>query len=247
MSSKRIHLFDSTLRDGAQTQGVDFGVADKAAVARALDRLGIDYVEGGWPGANPTDDAFFAEPPALARAKFTAFGMTRRPGRSAGNDPGLAALVNAEAPVVCIVGKTWDFHVDLALGIARDENVAMIADSIAHLARSKDEAMFDAEHFFDGYKANPDFALACVRAAHQAGARWVVLCDTNGGTLPHEIERIVGEVADHIPGDALGIHCHNDTENAVANSLAAVRAGPAKFRGRSTASASAAATPTWSR
>ena len=230
-SDKRIFLFDSTLRDGAQTQGVDFGVADKAAVARALDRLGIDYVEGGWPGANPTDDAFFAEPPNLARAKFTAFGMTRRPGRSAENDPGLASLVNARTPAACIVGKTWDFHVDLALGIARDENIAMIADSIAHLARSKDEAMFDAEHFFDGYKANPGFALACVRAAHEAGARWVVLCDTNGGTLPHEIERIVGEVARHIPGSALGIHCHNDTENAVANSLAAVRAGARQIQG----------------
>ena len=211
MTGERIWLFDSTLRDGAQTQGVDFGVADKAAVARALDRLGIDYVEGGWPGANPTDDAFFAEPPALANAKFTAFGMTRRPGRSAQNDPGLAALVDARAPVVCIVGKTWDFHVEQALGVGLDENIAMIADSIAHLAATKDEAMFDAEHFFDGYKANPDFALACVKAAHEAGARWVVLCDTNGGTLPHEVERIVGEVARDIPGGALGIHCHNDT------------------------------------
>ena len=145
---RRIHLFDSTLRDGAQTQGVDFGIADKAAVARALDRLGIDYVEGGWPGANPTDDAFFAEPPALANAKFTAFGMTRRPGRSAQNDPGLAALVDARAPVVCIVGKTWDFHVEQALGVSLEENIAMIADSIAHLAASKDEAMFDCRAFF---------------------------------------------------------------------------------------------------
>ncbi len=228
---ERIYLFDSTLRDGAQTQGVDFGVADKAAVARALDRLGIDYVEGGWPGANPTDDAFFADPPALSRAKFTAFGMTRRPGRSAGNDPGLAALVNATAQAACIVGKTWDFHVEQALGVSLEENVAMIADSIAHLAATKDEAMFDAEHFFDGYKANPEFALACVKAAHEAGARWVVLCDTNGGTLPHEVERIVGEVARRIPGNALGIHCHNDTENAVANSLAAVRAGARQVQG----------------
>ena len=221
----RIYLFDSTLRDGAQTQGVDFGVADKVAIARALDRLGIDYVEGGWPGANPTDDAFFADPPALRTARLTAFGMTRRPGRSAQNDPGLAGLTDAKARIACIVGKTWDFHVEVALGITTDENIAMIADSIAHLRGHKDEVMFDAEHLFDGHKANPDFALACVKAAHEAGARWVVLCDTNGGTLPDEIERIVGEVTRVVPGSHLGIHCHNDTENAVANSLAAVRAG----------------------
>ena len=227
----RIYLFDSTLRDGAQTQGVDFGVADKVAIARALDRLGIDYVEGGWPGANPTDDAFFADPPALRTARLTAFGMTRRPGRSAQNDPGLAGLTDAKARIACIVGKTWDFHVEVALGITTDENIAMIADSIAHLRGHKDEVMFDAEHFFDGHKANPDFALACVKAAHEAGARWVVLCDTNGGTLPDEIERIVGEVTRVVPGSHLGIHCHNDTENAVANSLAAVRAGARQIQG----------------
>ncbi len=230
-SDNRVHLFDSTLRDGAQTQGVDFGVADKVAIARALDRLGIDYVEGGWPGANPTDDAVFAGPPALSRSRLTAFGMTRRPGRSAENDPGLASLIDAKAPVACIVGKTWDFHVDVALGISKDENVAMIADSIVHLGRHKDEVMFDAEHFFDGYKTNPDFALACVKAAHAAGARWVVLCDTNGGALPDEIERIVAEAAKAVPGSHLGIHCHNDTENAVANSLAAVRAGARQVQG----------------
>ena len=231
MSDNRVYLFDSTLRDGAQTQGVDFGVADKVAIARALDRLGIDYIEGGWPGANPTDDAFFAGPPALARARLTAFGMTRRPGRSAENDPGLAGLTDARAPVACIVGKTWDFHVDVALGISKDENIAMIADSVAHLGRHKDEVMFDAEHFFDGYKADPEFALACVKAAHEADARWIVLCDTNGGTLPDEIERIVGQVAEMVPGNRLGIHCHNDTENAVANSLAAVRAGARQIQG----------------
>ena len=231
MGDNRIYLFDSTLRDGAQTQGVDFGVADKVAIARALDRLGIDYVEGGWPGANPTDDAFFGGPPALETARLTAFGMTRRPGRSAQNDPGLAGLTDAKAPVACIVGKTWDFHVDVALGITTDENIAMIADSIAHLRGHKDEVMFDAEHFFDGYKANAKFALACAKAAYDAGARWVVLCDTNGGTLPDEIERIVGEVARIVPGSHLGIHCHNDTENAVANSLAAVRAGARQIQG----------------
>ncbi len=231
MTGERVYLFDSTLRDGAQTQGVDFSVADKAAVARALDRLGIDYVEGGWPGANPTDDAFFADPPRLARATVAAFGMTRRPGRSAANDPGLAALLDSGAAAICLVGKTWDFHVDVALGIPRGENVDMIADSIRQLRAAGREPLFDAEHFFDGYKANPGYAIDCIEAAYRAGARWVVLCDTNGGALPAEVERIVGEVCARIPGDRLGIHCHNDTENAVANSLAAVRAGARQVQG----------------
>jgi 2-isopropylmalate synthase len=230
-SDKRVYLYDSTLRDGAQTQGVDFNVLDKVAIAETLDELGIDYVEGGWPGANPTDNAFFAEAPTLARAKLAAFGMTRRAGRSTENDPGLAALLGTKARVVTMVGKTWDFQVDVALGIEKSENVAMIADSIALATTKVDEVMFDAEHFFDGYKANPDYALECVKTAHAAGARWVVLCDTNGGTLPDEVERIVGAVSEHIPGSSLGIHCHNDTENAVANSLAAVRVGARQIQG----------------
>ena len=229
--SDRVYLYDSTLRDGAQTQGVDFGVSDKIAIASALDRFGIDYIEGGWPGANPTDDAFFANAPKLTRARFTAFGMTRRPGRSASNDPGLNAVLGAPAQAVCLVGKTWDFQVDLALGVPRAENVDMIAESIAAAKSRKAEVLFDAEHFFDGYKSNPGYALDCLKAALEAGARWLVLCDTNGGTLPHEVERIVGEVAAKIPGDRLGIHCHNDTENAVANSLAAVRAGARQVQG----------------
>ncbi len=228
---ERIYLYDTTLRDGAQTQGVDFSAADKAALARELDGLGIDYVEGGWPGANPTDDAFFAKLPDLKHARVAAFGMTRRSGRSAGNDPGLAATLASTAKVATIVGKTWDFHVKVALGAELPENVEMIADSIAHLKTRLDEVIFDAEHFFDGYKANPSYALECLKAAHAAGARWLVLCDTNGGALPHEVERIVGEVAAIIPGDRLGIHCHNDTENAVANSLAAVRAGARQVQG----------------
>jgi 2-isopropylmalate synthase len=228
---RRVYLFDSTLRDGAQTQGVDFSADDKAAIAQALDRLGVDYVEGGWPGANPTDDAFFAQPPTLKRARLVAFGMTRRPGRSAANDPGLNALLNAKVQSVCMVGKAWDFHVDVALGISKTENLDMIAESITHAKTRMGEVMFDAEHFFDGYKADPAFALQCAEAAYQAGARWIVLCDTNGGTLPHEIERIVGAVAAKIPGTHLGIHCHNDTENAVANSLAAVRAGARQIQG----------------
>ncbi|HSE78271.1 MAG TPA: citramalate synthase [Alphaproteobacteria bacterium] len=228
---KRVYLYDCTLRDGAQTQGVDFGVSDKLALADALDRLGVDYIEGGWPGANPTDDAFFAELPRLSHARFTAFGMTRRSGRSAANDPGLAALFGSPAPVMCLVGKTWDFHVEKALGVPLAENVDMIAESVAEAKRRKDEVVFDAEHFFDGYKANPGYALDCLMAADAAGARWIALCDTNGGTLPHEIERIVGDVSGRIPGTRLAIHCHNDTENAVANSLAAVRAGARQVQG----------------
>lgn len=231
MSSDRIYLFDTTLRDGAQTQGVDFTTADKVAITKSLDALGIDYIEGGWPGANPTDDAFFADPPPLDGATLVAFGMTRRDGRSPENDPCLASLVNSKADAICLVGKAWDFHVDVALGISQEENLAMIADSIAFAKARKGEAMYDAEHFFDGYKANPEFALACVSVALEAGARWIVLCDTNGGTLPDEVERIVGDVARHVPGDQLGIHAHNDTENAVANSLAAVRAGARQVQG----------------
>jgi 2-isopropylmalate synthase len=231
MTGERIYLYDTTLRDGAQTQGVDFGVPDKLAIARELDLLGIDYVEGGWPGANPTDDAFFAKLPKLTHARVTAFGMTRRSGRSAGNDPGLAALLSSDARVACIVGKTWDFHVKIALGVSPEENLAMIADSVRLAAERLDEAIFDAEHFFDGYKANPAYALQCIKTASAAGARWIVLCDTNGGTLPNEIETIVGEIIKTVPGDRLGIHAHNDTENAVANTLAAVRAGVRQVQG----------------
>jgi len=231
MSDDRIYIFDTTLRDGAQTQGVNFNSADKQLIARELDNIGFDYVEGGWPGANPTDDAFFAAPPALKRSKLTAFGMTRRSGRSSANDPGLAALIDADVDVVCMVGKTWDFHVETALGIGLAENLEIIADSVRAVAAKKSEVLFDAEHFFDGYKANPLHTMGCINAAYQAGARWVVLCDTNGGTLPDEIQAIVGEVCKHVPGTHISIHTHNDTGNAVANSLAAVRAGARQVQG----------------
>ena len=227
----RVYLYDSTLRDGAQARGVDFTVADKQAIACALDELGIDYIEGGWPGANPNDDAFFASPPKLSTSHLTAFGMTRRAGRSADNDPGLNALMDSGAGSICLVGKAWDKQVTNTLGISGAENIKMIRQSIELLAKKKIEPLFDAEHFFDGYKANPDYALEAIKAAYDAGARWVVLCDTNGGSLPHEVEAIVAEVAEHIPGDHLGIHCHNDTDNAVANSLAAVRAGVRQVQG----------------
>jgi 2-isopropylmalate synthase len=231
MSDNRVFLYDCTLRDGAQTQGVDFNVSDKMLIAAELDKLGVDYIEGGWPGANPTDDAFFNAPPTFARARLTAFGMTRRAGRSSDNDPGLNALLDCGTDAICMVGKTWDFHVDVALEIEHSENIAMISDSIKHATAKVEEVMFDAEHFFDGYKANPEFAMACLMAAFEAGARWIVLCDTNGGTLPHEIEEIVSAVCEQIPGSHLGIHCHDDTGNAVANSLAAVRAGARQVQG----------------
>lgn len=231
MSDNRVYLFDTTLRDGAQTQGVDFNPADKELIARELDKIGLDYIEGGWPGANPTDDSFFGNPPKMKRAKLVAFGMTRRAGRSAENDPGLTGILAPDVPAVCMVGKTWDFHVDVALEIEHDENVRMISDSVELALKRKEEVMFDAEHFFDGFKANPEFAIKCLKAAYDNGARWVVLCDTNGGTLPHEVAEIVGEVTKHIPGTHVGIHAHNDTGNAVANSLAAVHAGARQVQG----------------
>ncbi len=231
MTRERLTLYDTTLRDGQQSQGVAFSTADKQAIARMLDGLGVDYIEGGWPGANPTDSDFFAARPQT-RATFTAFGMTKRAGRSAANDDVLAGVLNAGTPAVCIVGKTHDFHVSTALGITLEENTENIAASIAHLVAEGREALFDAEHFFDGYKANPDYALGCLRAAHDAGAAWVVLCDTNGGTLPDEIGRIVAEViAAGIPGDRLGIHTHDDTGNAVAGTLAAIDAGARQVQG----------------
>lgn len=231
MTKERVYLYDSTLRDGAQARGVDFTVADKQAIAKQLDKFGIDYIEGGWPGANPNDDAFFADLPKTSRARISAFGMTRRAGRSVDNDPGLSALLDVPVGSVCLVGKSWDFQVTKALGISKVENLRMISESIARVVSQKREALFDAEHFFDGYKANPEYALSCIQAAYESGARWIVLCDTNGGSLPHEIEQIVHDVTAHIPGSHLGIHCHNDTENAVANSLAAVRAGVRQVQG----------------
>ena len=227
---ERLYLFDTTLRDGAQTNGVDFTLADKLAIAGMLDGLGIDYIEGGYPGANPIDTDLFSAPRQLD-ATFTAFGMTRRPGRSTSNDPGLAALLEAQADAICFVAKSWDYHVRVALETTLDENLVSIRDSVRAAVGRGREVLLDCEHFFDGYKANPEFALACARAAYEEGARWIVLCDTNGGALPHEVESIVAEVARHIPGDHIGIHAHNDTEQAVANSLAAVRAGARQIQG----------------
>ena len=231
MTKERLYVYDTTLRDGQQTQGVQFSLAEKQQIAATLDALGVDYIEGGWPGANPIDSAWFDSQPKL-RATFTAFGMTKRAGHSAENDAALNAVVNAKTSAVCLVGKTHDFHVETALGIALDENIENITRSIEHLVRQGREALFDAEHFFDGYKANPDYARACIHAAFAAGARWIVLCDTNGGALPAEVGQIVQEViAAGLPGDHLGIHTHNDTENAVANTLAAIDAGARHIQG----------------
>jgi 2-isopropylmalate synthase len=231
MRKEKLYIFDTTLRDGAQTQGVDFSLVDKEKISVALDNLGVDYIEGGWPGANLTDTEFFQKKHNFKNAKLTCFGMTKKSGRSADNDPGLSALMNSNTTSVCLVGKAWDFHVDVALGISNDENLENISESAKHFVKEKKEFMFDAEHFFDGYKANPKYAISCLKAAFNQGARWIILCDTNGGTLPHEINKIVTEVSKIIPGENLGIHAHNDTGNAVANSLAAVLAGVRHIQG----------------
>ena len=231
MSKERLYIFDTTLRDGAQTQGVDFSLKDKEKIASALDNLGVDYIEAGWPGANPTDTEFFQKKHNYKNSKLTCFGMTKKSGRSAENDTGISALMNSNTSAVCLVGKSWDFHVDVALGITNEENLENISESAKHIIGSGKEFMFDAEHFFDGYKSNPDYALKCLKAAFDQGARWIILCDTNGGTLPHEVSKIISDVIKHVPGENLGIHAHNDTENAVANSLAAVQSGVRQIQG----------------
>ena len=231
MKRERIYLYDTTLRDGQQTQGVNFTVDDKIRISNALDELGIDYVEGGWPGANPTDSDFFNTNPQL-KATFTAFGMTKRSGKSAENDEVLSAVLNANTPGVCLVGKAHDFHVIKALGISLEENLSNISDSVRHIVSKGREALFDCEHFFDGYRENPTYALKAAKVAYEAGARWIVLCDTNGGALPSQVFSATKAVIDSgIPGDRIGIHTHNDTEHAIANSLAAIDAGARQVQG----------------
>jgi 2-isopropylmalate synthase len=230
MTRERLYLFDTTLRDGQQTPGVDFSLEDKLLVMSMLDRLGVDYIEGGYPGGNPTDTALFGEE-RKTKATFTAFGMTKRAGRSASNDPGLQTLLQAKASAICFVAKAWDYHVRVALGCTNEENLDAIRDSVAAAKAAGKEVLVDCEHFFDGYKANPVYATACAKAAYEAGARWVVLCDTNGGTLPEEVRTIVRTMTKTVPGNCLGIHAHNDTEQAVANSLAAVEAGARQIQG----------------
>ncbi|MFM8747738.1 MAG: citramalate synthase [Aestuariivirga sp.] len=230
MTRERLYLFDTTLRDGQQTPGIDFSLEDKLVVMGMLDELGVDYIEGGYAGGNPTDTQLFATP-RNTRATFTAFGMTKRAGRSVSNDPGLQQVLAAKAPAACFVAKSWDYHVRVALGCTNEENLDAIRQTVEAATAAGKEVLIDCEHFFDGYKANPAYALACAAEAYRAGARWVVLCDTNGGTLPNEVGDIVRAVTSRVPGGNLGIHAHNDTDQAAANSLAAVDAGVRHIQG----------------
>ncbi len=230
--AKHIQVYDTTLRDGCQSEDVSLTVEDKVTIAERLDDLGFDYIEGGWPGSNERDAAFFKEIKKIKirHAKIAAFGSTRRSGVRASADRNLQLLLRAETPVACVVGKTWDMHVREALRISNQENLEIIGDTIAFLKKNFDEAIFDAEHFFDGYFHNPEYALACLKAVDDAGVTLIALCDTNGGRLPHEVEAAVtaARAAVNCP---IGIHCHNDSEVAVANTLAGVRAGAVQVQG----------------
>jgi 2-isopropylmalate synthase len=232
MAGPKVEIYDTTLRDGSQQVGLDLTVADKLRVAQALDSLGVDVIEGGWPGSNPKDAEFFerAKSLELKHATLAAFGATRLPGRVVEDDASLAALLAAETPVVALVGKAWTLHVDEALRTSRAENLAMVADSVAYMAAAGRRVVFDAEHFFDGYQADRGYALDVLAAAADAGADTLVLCDTNGGTLPDDVGRIVAEVADR-SRTAVGVHFHNDASCAVANSVVAVAAGSLHVQG----------------
>ncbi len=229
---RHVKIYDTTLRDGTQGEGVAFSMEDKVRLAQRLDALGVHYIEGGWPGSNPKDMRFFRriQDVPLKHARVAAFGATRRAGIRAEDDPSLQALVEARTPVATIFGKSWPFHVTHALQTTLPENLAMIADSMAFLARHFEEAIYDAEHFFDGFKRDREYALQTLKAAEAAGARCLVLCDTNGGTLPHEVAEVVREVRRQVR-TPLGIHAHNDGECAVANSLAAVLEGVEHVQG----------------
>ena len=234
MTTPRVEIYDTTLRDGTQQEGISLTASDKLEVAGLLDQLGVDYIEGGWPGANPKDNEFFERAKTelkLETSTLTAFGSTRRAGRSPGDDEQLAALLAAETEVICLVGKAWDYHVEHALRTSLDEAVAMVADSVEYLRSEGRRVFFDAEHFFDGYRDNPAFALAVLKGARDAGAERLVLCDTNGGFLSHEVERIVGEVTEAVPDSTFGCHFHNDSGMAVGNSLVAVRTGVFQVQG----------------
>src|SRR5262245_18424270 len=232
--AREIKIYDTTLRDGTQGEGVSFSMEDKVRIAQRLDSLGIHYIEGGWPGSNPKDLRFFkrVQGAVFKVARISAFGATRRPGVRPEEDGNLQALVEAGPPVVTIFGKAWDFHVTAALGTTLDENLGMIGDSVRFLRKHFEEVLYDAEHFFDGFRRSAAYAMATLRAAEQAGAHCLVLCDTNGGCLPREVAEIVREVKRTVgPGTPLGIHVHNDSECAVASSLAAVEAGAEHVQG----------------
>jgi len=229
----RIHIYDTTLRDGSQGEGVNFSLQDKLLITRRLDEMGVDYIEGGYPLSNPKDFEFFQEVRKipLKHAKVTAFGMTRRKNCNPADDTCLKALLDSQAQVVTIVGKTWDFQVKEVIGTNLEENVSMIADSVAYCKAQGREVMYDAEHCFDGFKHNPEYALKTLQAARDAGATVLILCDTNGGTLPEEVADRVDAVKKALPGVAIGIHCHNDCDVAVANTLAAVARGATQVQG----------------
>jgi 2-isopropylmalate synthase len=228
----QISLFDTTLRDGTQSEGLSLSVEDKIKIARLLDGFGVRYIEGGYPGANPKDEEFFrrASELKLKQARLTAFGSTRRTGSTAANDANLQALVKAGTPAVAIFGKTWLLHVTDVLKTTPEENLAIISDSVSFLKQNGREVIFDAEHFFDGFRADRSYALAAVHAAAQAGADWIAFCDTNGGNLPSDVAEIVRE-AKKVLAMPVGIHAHNDSDLAVANSLAAVEAGCTMVQG----------------
>jgi 2-isopropylmalate synthase len=227
-----VYLYDTTLRDGTQGEGISLTLEDKLKITAKLDELGVHYIEGGWPGSNPKDLDYFkrVKELSLKQAKVSAFGSTRMSGITVDDDPNIRALLEADTPVVTIFGKSWDFHVTKALNTTLEENINMIWESVQYLKAQKREVVYDAEHFFDGYKANPDYALATLKAASNAGADWIVLCDTNGGALPGEIEEVLEQLGEEID-TPLGIHVHNDGELAVANSLAAVKAGARQVQG----------------
>jgi 2-isopropylmalate synthase len=228
----KVKIYDTTLRDGAQAEGISFSLEDKVRIAQQLDELGVHYIEGGWPGSNPKDIKFFQRMKRirLKNAQLTAFGSTRRAKYPAEKDPNIQALLESETKVVCIFGKSWDLHVRIALGVSLEKNLELIEDSISYLKKKRKEVIYDAEHFFDGYRDNSTYALKTLKAAQEAGADWIVLCDTNGGTLPLELAKIMREVRKKIKVP-LGIHAHNDSGLAVANTLAAVQEGAVQVQG----------------
>ena len=232
-SKRRIEVFDTTLRDGTQSEHIAYSLTDKLDIAHVLDELGVDYIEGGWPGSNPKDMAFFdqARTEKWKHARIAAFGSTRHAKNSVDTDPNLRALIDSGAPVLIIFGKSWDFHVTDALRVKLEDNLEMIASSLQHLSRHCEEVLYDAEHFFDGYKNNPEYAMQTLAAAVRGGAKCLILCDTNGGTMPDEVRAIVTTVLAKFPGVRVGIHPHNDSGVAVANALAAVQAGASHVQG----------------
>jgi 2-isopropylmalate synthase len=226
-----LYFYDTTLRDGAQTRGVDFSLQDKINFCYKLDSLKIDYIEAGWPGANPIDTAFFKDLPKINHAKIVAFGMLAKKNQDNEPDDLFKTVIHCSAKTICLVGKTYDYHVTLALNISLEDNLKNLKFSFDYAVKTNKEILFDAEHFFDGFKANPDYSLECLRVVQEAGVKTIILCDTNGGTMPDEIFNITTIITEKFPNIIIGIHCHNDSELAVANSLRAIGAGVRHIQG----------------